>query len=99
MDFIELFNGVVTLAKPVSAKESYAKSLGDQLTDLDLDSLDTIMLAMYFGEIYGIEEDVMQEMQAVTVSASTGSQRPTTTSSPGWFTQHTRWPTKSSTPS
>jgi|TARA_R110000868_G_scaffold411214_1_gene702402 acyl carrier protein len=67
MDFIELFNGVVTLAKPVSAKESYAKSLGDQLTDLDLDSLDTIMLAMYFGEIYGIEEDVMQEMQAVTV--------------------------------
>jgi acyl carrier protein len=67
MDFIELFNGVVTLAKPVSAKESYAKSLDDQLTDLDLDSLDTIMLAMYFGEIYGIEEDVMQEMQAVTV--------------------------------
>ena len=36
--------------------------------DLKLDSLDTIMLAMYLGEIYGIEEDVMREMQAVTVT-------------------------------
>jgi len=68
MDFLQLFNGVVTLAKPVSAEESHAKSMDDQLPDLKLDSLDTIMLAMYLGEIYGIEEDVMREMQAATVA-------------------------------
>lgn len=68
MDFLQLFNGVVDLAKPVSADQSHASSMQDQLADLKLDSLDTIMLAMYLGEIYGIEEDVMREMQAVTVT-------------------------------
>jgi len=68
MDFIELFNGVVKLAKPAFPDQSYAKSTSDELADLNLDSLDTIMLAMYLGELYGIEEDVMREMQAVTVT-------------------------------
>jgi acyl carrier protein len=68
MNFLELFNGVVTLAKPVFADESHAESMQDQLLDLKLDSLDTIMLAMYFGEIYGVEEDLMREMQATTVA-------------------------------
>jgi acyl carrier protein len=68
MDFLQLFNGVVDLAKPVSAANSHAASMQDQLPDLKLDSLDTIMLAMYLGEIYGIEEDTMREMQAATVA-------------------------------
>jgi len=62
MDFIELFNGVVTLAKPVTAEDSFAKAKTDQLLDLELDSLDTIMLSMYFGEIYGVDEDTMRSM-------------------------------------
>ena len=68
MNFIELFNGVITLAKPVSAADSHATSIQDQLADLNLDSLDTIMIAMYFGEIYGVEEEVIREMQATTVA-------------------------------
>ena len=68
MNFIELFNGVITLAKPVAASDSHAQSPDDQLADLKLDSLDTILLSMYFGEIYCIEEDVMREMQATTVA-------------------------------
>jgi acyl carrier protein len=68
MNFLELFNGVVDLAKPVSAAQSHAASMQDQLADLKLDSLDTIMLAMYLGEIYGIEEDTMREMEATTVT-------------------------------
>jgi acyl carrier protein len=68
MNFLELFNGVVTLAKPVSAEQSHAASMQDQLADLKLDSLDTIMLAMYLGEIYGVEEDTMREMEAATVA-------------------------------
>lgn len=68
MDFLTLFNGVIELAKPVSAKQSYAQTMQDQLADLELDSLDTIMLAMYMGEIYGIDESVMRGMVATTVA-------------------------------
>lgn len=67
MDFLQLFNGVVDLAKPVSAADSHASSTQDQFADLKLDSLDTIMLSMYLGEIYGVEEDTMREMEVVTV--------------------------------
>ena len=68
MDFLQLFNGVVELAKPVSADQSYAKSLDNVLLDLGLDSLDNLMVAMYLGEIYGVNEDVMREVQATTVA-------------------------------
>lgn len=68
MDFLKLFNGVVKLAKPVSADKSYAKSSDDALLDLGLDSLDNLMVAMYLGEIYGVDEDVMREVQATTVA-------------------------------
>jgi len=67
MDFLQLFNGVIDKAKPVTAPDSYAQSMQDQLADLNLDSLDVMMVAMYFGEIYGIEEETMQEGLAGTV--------------------------------
>ena len=68
IDFIQLFNGVVKLAKPVTAEQSYAKSLDDKINDLDIDSLDTIMLSMYLGEVYGIDEDTMREMHVETIA-------------------------------
>lgn len=68
MDFLKLFNGVVTKAKPVTAPASFATSMQDQLADLNLDSLDYIMIAMYFGELYGIEEDIMREMSVMSVA-------------------------------
>lgn len=68
MNFIDLFNGIVTLAKPVSAADSFAVSLDDELANLRLDSLDFIMLSMYFGDVYGIEEDMMRQMQVSTVN-------------------------------
>jgi acyl carrier protein len=68
MDFIELFNEVVKLAKPVTADDSFAKSLDDKFEDLNLDSLDHLMLLMYFGSIYGIEEEVLRESKYTTVS-------------------------------
>ena len=68
MDFIELFNGVVKLAKPVTAEISFAKSLDDKIDDLGLDSLDTIMFSMYLGEIYGIDEDTMKAMEVQSIN-------------------------------
>lgn len=67
MDFIKLFNEVVKLAKPVTAESSFAKSMSDKFSDLELDSLDYIMLYMYFGDIYGISEEEMRECNPITV--------------------------------
>lgn len=68
LNFIELFNRVVDLAKPVSAKDSHASSLDDSPKDLGIDSLDTIMLSIYFGDIFGIPEETMKQMQITTLN-------------------------------
>jgi len=67
VDFIELFNGVVKLAKPTSAEKSFAVNIEDRIKDLDIDSLDNIMLLMYFGEMYDIPEEIIRELQVETV--------------------------------
>lgn len=67
MDFVKLFNEVVKLAKPVTAESSFATSLDDKFSDLDLDSLDHIMLMMYFGTIYDISEEALRESKYQTV--------------------------------
>jgi acyl carrier protein len=67
MDFLKLFNGIVAKAKPVSAAESQATSMDDLLADLDIDSLDYMMISMYVGELYGIDEDIMKTMDVRTV--------------------------------
>lgn len=66
MDFLQLFNGVVSLVKPVSADKSHAKTMDDSLADLGLDSLDFLMLAVYFGEIYGIQEQAFKSAKFTT---------------------------------
>ena len=73
MDFVELFNAVVRVAKPVFADQL------TPITDLDtpfkethVDSLDLLMVVIYMCEIYGISEEVgknakptnMAELQA-----------------------------------
>jgi acyl carrier protein len=67
LNFVELFNRVVDVAKPAFAENSHASSLDDNLKDLGIDSLDTIMLSIYFGDIYGVEEEVMKQMQVQTL--------------------------------
>jgi acyl carrier protein len=67
LNFIELFNRVVDLAKPAFAEKSYASSLEDNLKDVGVDSLDVILLSIYFGDIYGIEEVVMKGMEVKTL--------------------------------
>ena len=67
LNFPELFNRVVDLAKPAFAEDSHASSLDDNLKDLGIDSLDTIMLSIYFGDIYGVEEETMKQMQVQTL--------------------------------
>ena len=67
MDFIKLFNEVIVLAKPATAEGSFAKSMEDKLQDLELDSLDYIMLYMYFGDIYGMSEEQLRSYDVETI--------------------------------
>jgi acyl carrier protein len=67
MNFIDLFNAVAQIAKPMHKHEVFAKSLDDKFADIGIDSLDTIMLIMYMSELYGIEEAVSKEWTPTTV--------------------------------
>jgi hypothetical protein len=70
MNFIELFNAVARVAKPMSPDYNLAGSLDDKFQDIDVDSLDCMLIGMYLCDIYGISEEVskglnptnMQEM-------------------------------------
>ena len=57
MNFIELFNMVSQVSRPVHAKEAPASSMEDKLQDIGIDSLDGLVMTMYFCELYGIPED------------------------------------------
>ena len=46
LNFVELFNRVVDVAKPAFASDSHASTLEDNLKNLGIDSLDTIMLRL-----------------------------------------------------
>ena len=57
MNFIDLFNMVSQVARPAHAKEAPATSMEDKLADIGIDSLDGLVMTMYFCELYGIPED------------------------------------------
>lgn len=57
MNFIDLFNMVSTVARPAHAGKVIATSMEDTLQDIGLDSLDGLVMLMYFCELYGIPDD------------------------------------------
>ena len=57
MNFIDLFNMVSQVARPAHAGEAPAKSMEDKLADIGIDSLDGLVMTMYFCELYGIPDD------------------------------------------
>lgn len=73
MDFVELFNAVVKVAKPVFADQlTPITDLATPFKETHVDSLDLLMVVIYMCEIYGISEEVgknakptnMAELQA-----------------------------------
>ena len=61
MNFIEIFNYVAKVARPAHAKTSIAQSMEDEFQDIGLDSLDGLVMLMYFDELYGIADEVSKE--------------------------------------
>lgn len=60
-DFIEIFNYVAKVARPAHTKESNAVSMEDTFQDIGLDSLDGLVMLMYFDDLYGIADEVSKE--------------------------------------
>jgi acyl carrier protein len=61
MNFIEIFNYVAKVARPAHAKVSIAESMEDVFQDIGLDSLDGLVMLMYFDELYGIAVEDSKE--------------------------------------
>jgi len=61
MNFIEIFNYVAKVARPAHAKTSIAESMEDVFQEIGLDSLDGLVMLMYFDELYGIDDAVSKE--------------------------------------
>lgn len=57
MNFIDLFNMVSDIARPAHAGKLPAASMEDELADIGIDSLDGLIMIMYFCELYGIPDD------------------------------------------
>jgi acyl carrier protein len=67
MDYLELFNRLITVARPVNAHNAHAKTLEDNLKDTGLDSLDMLMLGIYLSDIFGVPEDIAKDVKEETV--------------------------------
>lgn len=62
-ELIELMNGIVKLARPVSSEDLKLTNLDVLLKDTGLDSLDFLMVSVYLSDVYGVPEEVVKEMK------------------------------------
>lgn len=67
IDFIELFNVVARVAKPVHMSFTHASAMDDKIADLGIDSLDGLVMMMYMTELYGIDDETCKEWHPTTV--------------------------------
>ena len=67
MNFIELFNVVARVAKPVHMSFKYAEAMEDAMAELNIDSLDGLVMLMYFCELYGVDDETSKEWHPTTV--------------------------------
>ena len=61
MNFLDIFNYVAKVARPAHAKVTIAESMDDVFAEIGLDSLDGLVMLMYFDELYGIDDAVSKE--------------------------------------
>jgi len=66
-DFIEVFNYVAKVARPAHTKVAIAESMEETFQDLGLDSLDGLVMLMYFDDLYGIDDATSKEWHPTTV--------------------------------
>lgn len=66
MDQLELFHAVARVAKPAHLSYTPIFSLETSFVDGGLDSLDVLLICVYFSELYGIDAEVAKTMLPTT---------------------------------
>ena len=72
MDFLELFNAVAKVARPVHVKYNPVPDKEAAIVEYGMDSLDMLMVSVYMCELHGIPEEVGKEMRCETVQEFEG---------------------------
>lgn len=62
-ELLLIMNGIVKVARPVSADELNIESLDTLIKDTGLDSLDFLMVGVYLSDIYGVSEEDVKLMK------------------------------------
>lgn len=63
MDYIQLFNAIARVAKPAYVQCSDLKDTEEKFSEAGFDSLDMLLIGIYFCEIYGIPEEIGKQMK------------------------------------
>lgn len=66
MNFLDLLNAVARVAKPAHQDLRPIDNVDTPFTDTDIDSLDGMMIVMYFSIIYGIPDEEVKEFHPKT---------------------------------
>ena len=66
MDFLELLHEVGKLAKPLHSEALAPPTWDGTFAEMNVDSLDLIIIALYMCDIYGIPEEIGKTMQVKT---------------------------------
>lgn len=68
MDYVALFNEVVKLARPAGLDSiTPIQTEHDQFRETGLDSMDMMMIAYYFCEMFGIDDEKAKTFQPINV--------------------------------
>ena len=66
MDKLELFHAVARVAKPVHLTYTPIASLETPFKEANIDSLDILLISVYFCELYGIDEHIAKKLLPAT---------------------------------
>jgi acyl carrier protein len=67
IEFLDIFNHVAKVARPAHSKVAIAETMEDTFQEIGLDSLDGLVMLMYFDDIYGIDDAVSKEWAPTSV--------------------------------
>ena len=64
--FLELLTGLAKIVKPLHRNTVTVPDMDVEFKEIDIDSLDTLMLVIYTCELYGIDEETGKECNPKT---------------------------------
>ena len=65
-EFLEFLTGLAKIVKPLHRNTVTVTDMDVEFSEMDIDSLDTLMLVIYNCELHGIEEEIGKECNPKT---------------------------------